>query len=975
MAQSTTALDTTFFVPGSYVKQVVQASNSGLSTTGVLMLVGEADTGPDASVDDITANFYGPDELAAVQKKYTSGSLVDAFKVAVAAANDPNIQGAFSRAYLAKSNVSLKSSGAFARAGLASSWATAADKNWGVSGNSINVQVISSAAEVAPTTGAFTYIPTPSTSTLSLRVNGGATQNVSITAKMPPSSLVTSLNALTVGGLADVWATGGVNRTTIQVGLVGTNIALAVSGNDVVITLGSGSWSVTPSAGDTLIIPNSGDYGAASNSVLAGAGNANRGAYVVTAATSSSVSATKLRNDVAGGLVAPVAVSSTPISVITDIICYSPVTATNSTGIERSILVSGLVGQTVAGTASGTTLTLTLQTGAQWNALPQANDMLLISSTAPAAWLASGANTGWYTVVSSTTGTGAGASTITLTRVSNGNPASFVATAIAAVTDFRVLRPAIDGVGKALEVFDGGGTESITTQLYNLSTTAVSWVSAAGALAKILLSASEYVAEIDVARLSDSVSEQIVGAGDVLLRVGYHGGGVLGVTGTMTISGTTLTTSVSGGNGSNLSIDLKQFKTLSDLASLINSQTGYTASVGSALFGQFPLNYKDTNNVPQVVLDKATWGIASHNITAVSTVSPAGRVKRDAFALAQKIANNSILIQLGTNLFVVPSAGQPDVQALFFLNGGAKGASTNARVTAAIDKMEKVRGNFLITLFSRDAADDIADGLTDSASTYTIDSINSYVRSHVLALSQIKRRRNRQGFASKETSFLNAKLAAQNLASARCALAFQDVKDNNSAGSLTQFQPWMTAVHAAATQAAAFYKPIVHKFLNCSGILMKDGSFSDQSFSQLEDALQNGLLVVEQAPNGGFRWVSDQTTYGVDNNFVYNSIQAVYIADVIALTLAQRMEDAFVGQSLADVGAGIMLSYLAAVMVDFKKLKLIAASDDAPAGYKNAVIKINGNAAEISLEVKEATGLYFIPITLGISQITQTASL
>lgn len=974
MAQSTTALDTTFFIPGSYVKQVVQASNSGLATTGVLMLVGEADMGPDVSIDDITLNSFGPDAQAAVQAKYGSGPLVDAFKIAIAAANDPNLQGSFSKAYLAKTNASTKASGLFLRPGLTSNWATAADKSWGLAGNSINVQVLSNVAEVAPRTGLFTYIPTPSTSTLSLRVNGGATQNVSISAKMPPSSLVTSLNALTVSGLNDILATGGQDRLTIQAGLIGTNIALVASGSVVTITLSAGTWSVTPSIGDTLIIPNSGDYGAGSSSVLAGAGNENRGAYVVTAATTTAITATKLRNDTVGALTPPVNVVATPIVAITDVICYQPINVFNETGMERSVLASGLIGQTVTGTASGQTLTLTLQTGAQWNALPQANDVLIIPSTAPAAWLAAGANTGFYLVTSATTGTGAGASTIVMTRLSNGAPASFVATAIAAVTDLRVLRPAIDGVGKTLEVFDGGGTEAITTQLFNLSVTPVSWVSAAGA-AKLLLSTSEYLAQINVARLSDSISESLIGGSDIVLRVGYHGGGVTGITGSLTISGTTLTTTVTGGNGSNLSIDLKQYRTLGDLAAFINAQTGYVASVGSALFGQMLLTYKDASNATQTILDKATWGIASQNINQASAVSPAGRIKKDAYALAKVIASNSLLIQLGTTLFTVPSAGQPEVQALFFLSGGAKGASTQAAVIAAIDQMEKVRGNFLIPLFSRDATDDIADGLTDSASTYLIDSINAYCRSHVLSMSQIKRRRNRQAFCSKETSFTNAKLASQNLASARVSMTMQDFKDTNVSGVITQFQPWMGSVHAAAMQASAFYKLIVHKFINCNGVLMKDGSFSDQSFSQQEDALQNGLLFAEQAPSGGFRWVSDQTTYGVDNNFVYNSIQAVYVADTIALTLAQRMENAFVGQSLADIGAGPMLSFLAAIMVDFKKLKLIAASDDAPAGYKNAVIKITGNTAEISLEVKEATGLYFIPITLGISQVSQTASL
>ncbi len=984
MAQSYQTTSVTMIKPGAIVDVKVQSPNSGLSTTGILMLVGEADSGPDVSSEtDITENGYGPDALASVIAKYGSGNIVDAFRVAAAAANDPNIQGAPSRIFISKTNISTKASGTLQRAGLASSYGVLADKNYGASGNLINAAVISGTAEVAPTTGSFTYIPTPSTSSLNMRINGGANLPVTVSAKMPPSTLVgsvmdaatASLSGPLVSGLNVTMATGGVNRAVLGATTVADarTVALAVpSGANITLTISSGAWEVTPSVGDTLIIPQTGTYGSVTVSPFDGAGAANRGAYVVTAATSSVISATKLRNDVAGVLVNPVPVGASDILAVNDFICYSPIVLQNMTGTERSVL-TGLVAQTVVGTASGQSMTLTLQTGAQWAALPQVGDNLLIPASAPATWRGgSNVNVGWYQVTAATTGVGAGASTIVMTRLSNGTPASFIATAIAAVTDLRVLRPAIDGVGKGLEVFDGGGTELITTQLFNLSSTPVTWVSTA-AVPAILLSASETSNTLTVGRQSDALSEAITGPSDVVLRVGYHGGGVSTVTGSMTISGTTLTTTVANGNGAPLSINLLNYRTLGDLATYINTQTGYVCSVASTLFGQQLLTYQDPITLAyRTVLDKGTWGIASHNIGAAATVSPAGRVKKDAYALWVKISN-SLLSQLGT-VSAPAGAGQPEVQSLFFLSGGAKGSTSNANVVTAIDAMEKIRGNFLVPLFSRDASLDSADSLTDATSTYTIDYINASAKTHVLALSTTKRRRNRQAMLSKKTTFTAAKLAANNLASARCSMTFQDFKTTDSTGTLRQYQPWMGAVYAAAMQAAGFYKPIVKKFMNTSGVLMADGTYSDQLDSQVEDALLNGLLPAERAETGGFRWVSDQTTYAVDNNFVYNSIQAVYVADTIALTIAQRMENAFVGQSLADLSAGLMLSFLTAIMIDIKRLHLTTSSDDAALGFKNATVRISGPAAEVSLNIKLAGALYFIPITAYISQVTQTAS-
>jgi hypothetical protein len=206
-------------------------------------------------------------------------------------------------------------------------------------------------------------------------------------------------------------------------------------------------------------------------------------------------------------------------------------------------------------------------------------------------------------------------------------------------------------------------------------------------------------------------------------------------------------------------------------------------------------------------------------------------------------------------------------------------------------------------------------------------------------------------------------------------MAFQDFKGVASTGSVSQFQPWYGACLAAGMQGAGFYKSICKKYINCSGVLQAAADFADNNDSQVEDALLSGLLPAERVTTGGYRWISDQTTYGLDSNFVYNSIQAVYVADVVALSLAQRMENAFVGQTLGDVSAAAALGFIQAVMGEFLRLKLIAPSDDAATGYKNVVVKIQGPVMMVSLEIKLATAIYFIPISFTVSQVTQTATL
>jgi hypothetical protein len=183
----------------------------------------------------------------------------------------------------------------------------------------------------------------------------------------------------------------------------------------------------------------------------------------------------------------------------------------------------------------------------------------------------------------------------------------------------------------------------------------------------------------------------------------------------------------------------------------------------------------------------------------------------------------------------------------------------------------------------------------------------------------------------------------------------------------------MNAATAAAMQSAGFYKSIFNKAINTAGVVHAAGDFDYNNETQVEQALKSGLLPARKSLTGGFSFISDQTTYSKDANFVFNSIQAMYVADLIALTTAQRMEVAFVGQSIADISAAIGLSFFEGIMSDFMRLKLIAASDDAPAGFRNAKIKINGGNMIVSAEVRLAGSLYFISINFLVGPVTQTA--
>jgi hypothetical protein len=129
-------------IPGAPASWDVAPSTAGTSATGILVLVGEAEAGPDFTNDDVVAGGgYGVNSKNAVKAKYGSGRLVDAYTMACAPSKDAAVKGAPSRIYLLKTN-----EGAKASAILSSAYSTVRAKQEGVNGNLINVTVTTPAA-------------------------------------------------------------------------------------------------------------------------------------------------------------------------------------------------------------------------------------------------------------------------------------------------------------------------------------------------------------------------------------------------------------------------------------------------------------------------------------------------------------------------------------------------------------------------------------------------------------------------------------------------------------------------------------------------------------------------------------------------------------------------------------------------------------------------------------------------------------
>jgi hypothetical protein len=470
-------------------------------------------------------------------------------------------------------------------------------------------------------------------------------------------------------------------------------------------------------------------------------------------------------------------------------------------------------------------------------------------------------------------------------------------------------------------------------------------LAALGLVSGLTTSSEEPAVEVQIVNTVAQVNETLTVSPNIAMSVGYAG-----TTGTMTINATTLTTSVAP-SSANLSIALSQYTTIGQLAAFINAQPGYSATANPSAI-----------QLPPSALDQVTaLGIAS-----TDGMEP-GRVKDSAF-IFQGVLNTSTAV----NFVPTAVAGLPVPSPLVYLAGGSRGATSAADIVAAIAQMAGIQVNIIVPLFSQDATKDIVAGTTDPSSTYTISAINELLKSHVIQFSTPTLKRNRIAICSINDTYVNCKAQAQSLANFRISVTDQQVTQINSAGVSQLFLPWYGACIAAGMQAGGFYKAIVNHLANVISFVDPVG-FDSGDPDQVSDALTAGLLILTQN-NAGIPWVSDQTTYGLDTNFVYNSIQAVYLSDILALDLAQSFQTAIVGKSVADISAAAALSFLQQRFDFYKKSKIVTTSSDAPLGYKNASVQIAAPSIFVNVEAKLTTSIYFAPIQLAISAVTQSAS-
>jgi hypothetical protein len=405
---------------------------------------------------------------------------------------------------------------------------------------------------------------------------------------------------------------------------------------------------------------------------------------------------------------------------------------------------------------------------------------------------------------------------------------------------------------------------------------------------------------------------------------------------TLTITDSTLSTTVTGGASTtaNLSVKLSQFANVKALAAFIAAQPGYSASAASAAMGAKSVLQLD-------------------HVTALDIKTPA-TVKKDAFEVKDFFSHSGLV-----DFTPAIKSGLPTVMAKTFLSGGSRGATLQSSIQDGIDALMARRVNFIVPLFSRDAADEDP-GYTDSSSNYDIQSIHAAVNAHVQQGSTVKGRKERQAFVGFKDSIYEASAEqSANLSSARTTLCLQNIDVvSASTGLIESKQPHMLAVIAAGMKAsAAVGLPNTFKQPNIQGFSHPDF----QPSTQAEKAISDNLCFVERSPSGAFRFVLDNSTYSQDADaWIYNRPSVLYAADTAAYAIRLNTEQ-YVGRRNSDVSEETIKNLLVGVMDTLKTAGIIVADNKTGGrGYKDLKVKIVGSIVTIGVTLSLVEGLEFI---------------
>lgn len=372
---------------------------------------------------------------------------------------------------------------------------------------------------------------------------------------------------------------------------------------------------------------------------------------------------------------------------------------------------------------------------------------------------------------------------------------------------------------------------------------------------------------VDGQRVTTETS-QVLGA-TAEMTVQYVGAGSAC---SLTIDGTSIRTTVTGAPADNLTLAYSDFASLADLITFVNNHASYTCVTVTR--NPYTIEASDLDYV-------AAQDIRTAPYNAFAKL----------YRVIEWVTNNSALVVAELPV-PITTRGAPDPITSTALTGGTRGASTNSTFVTALDLLKRLRVHQVVSLISDDLT---AEGF---GSTATFSSTGINTEQHATACTSTAGKSERHayiGMAGTKSEVLD--FASMSLNSFNACLVAQRPLARNSAGEVVEMPEWALAVIAAGARAGSeMGEPLTWKYLNIYG-LVQDASWDP--LTDGDDMILGGVLIAEEVPGKGYRWVKGVTTYTKEDNDAYTEESVVQGWKVVSYEFRTHLEDLFTGRRMA----------------------------------------------------------------------------
>lgn len=481
----------------------------------------------------------------------------------------------------------------------------------------------------------------------------------------------------------------------------------------------------------------------------------------------------------------------------------------------------------------------------------------------------------------------------------------------------------------------------LTSKEYGAHTTRISAQLADSGGGKIIT-----IRQFEASKTTTETSGVLGAAGAFTIQ--YTGNGSAS---TMTISGTQLTTTVTGATDSSVALTLAftNFPFVSDLIAFISAQPGYTCTAVSGV---------NPYVIPSAQLDQVT----ASDIKTAAVTSYA-----KLWALVDWVNSNSNIVTAAraTGAVGAPAATTGQV----FLTGGTRGISANTNWQNAFDALLSVHVNEVVPLCAQDLTNQ------GNGSTATFSSVVAMADAHVAYRSSTAGKSEAQGYVGMKGTKSAILAQAATLNSFNTCLSGQKLTVLDSTSTLRVLEEWSFAVAVAAMRAGAeLGEPLTWKYIRASAIT-QDASWTPANDGV--DLILGGVMYAEKTDKG-IKIIKGITTYTRDDNSAYREESVVTGWKNVAYELRTHIEDLFTGRKLSVDNILGVKSEADAKLSKLRDAGQIVDSVDADGtvtrAYRNLTVSATDGAVYLDVEVSPVEGINFTLNSLYLVPATITAS-